>query len=267
MHVRWLGSAFLMLVAAATTAHAETPPEKRLAGCEGLPAKAKVARYDAIGEDAIYVVGKAGDRYVAFPKEEDQPCTTYALAKSTATAKGSFATANTAVAVKPKRCAAGNCTVAVITSKDDQPQLALRTSNCDIGFELKAIKLFGDRDSLELVCRGSAGAGWTQQHLLLDPSEDTLVTLFKLNAGSYIAVSPAEKKAGGCSSCPTGSLRVEQAGDKPLIRVVDPATGTLHDGKGTVPARQLGYDAKKHTFTPTGAPDIATQVDAHAGCR
>jgi hypothetical protein len=48
---------------------------------------------------------------------------------------------------------------------------------------------------------------------------------------------------------------------------VDPASGTLQNGRGTLPARQLGYDPKRHELVPTGAPDIPTPVNARVACR
>jgi hypothetical protein len=266
----WMGCVTFLLTATATaTAYADPGVEERLEGCEGLPARGRIARSEAVGEDAVYVVPRSGDRLLVFPKEEDRGCEVYAIGRAAVSTSGSFGSASKAVALKPRRCAGNNCIIAVmVNGKDDKPLMALRTdANCDDSVELRPIKLFATRDSIEMVCHGSAGAGWKERRVLFDVSEDTLVTLYSLDTGSYIAPSPAEKKAGIGPSCPVGSIQVEKVGDKPVLRVVDPASGTLHDGKGTVPARQLCYDAKKHEFKPSGAPDKPTDVDAHAGCR
>jgi hypothetical protein len=264
----WMGCVTLFLAATAT-AYAEPGVEARLDGCEGLPAHGRVARYEPIGEDAIYVVARSSDRFLAFPKEEDRGCEVYAIGKAAVTASGSFGSASKALALRPRRCAGGSCTIALaVRGKDERPLMALRTeADCDDSVELRPIKLFATRDSIELVCHASAGAGWKERRVLFDVSEDTIVTLYSLETGSYIAPSPAEKKAGMGPSCPVGSIQVEKTGDKPMLRVVDPASGALHDGKGTLPARLLCYDAKKHEFKPAGAPDVPTAVDAHAGCR
>jgi len=124
-----------------------------------------------------------------------------------------------------------------------------------------------------LVCRVSSGAGWSERHLLIDTSAGALIPFYVAETGSYIALSPAEKKAGANPSCPIGSLKVEKIGDdqnKPLLRLVDPSSGNgsnLYDGRGTLPAKQLVLDIAHHDVKPTGAPDVPTDVDAHRGCR
>jgi hypothetical protein len=197
-------------------------------------------------------------------------CAVYALGRPAAHASGQFGDAGgaRAVALKPSRCASGSCTIALaVCGKQGGPVAALRTDlDCDDSVELHALKLFGSRDSLELVCHASSGAGWQERRALVEIT-DALAVRYVLDTGSYIAPSPDEKKSGACPSRPVGSLRVEKPGDRPLLRVVDPASGPLRDGKGTLPARQLGYDPAKHEFAPSGAPDIPTQVDARAGCR
>jgi hypothetical protein len=265
---RWMGCLTLLLAA---TAYAGPPPpdtDDPFEGCEGLPARARMARNEPVGEDAVHVVARSGERYLVFPQQEGG-CEVYPIGRAAARANGSFGSANKAFALLPRQCAGGSCAVALaIRGKDERPLMALRTdADCDDSVALRPIKLFPGRDSIELVCHASAGAGWKERRVIFDVTGDTLATLYSLDTGSYIAPSPAEKKAGGCASCPVGSVRVEKVGDKPLLRVVDPASGTLHNGKGTLPARQLGYDPARHGFTPTGAPDIPTRVDAHASCR
>ena len=257
----------LMLVAATAIAHADGGEDARLDACKGLPAGNRIARVEPIGENAMQVVARSGERYLVFP-QLDTGCEVYPLGRPAAHVEGHFGVGGKALALRSSRCAGGDCPIAIaIRGKADLPVLAQRTdANCDVKLELRLRKLFADRDTIELVCRNSAGAGWTERHVIFDAIEDTLVTLYSLNTGSYIAPTPAEKKAGACASYPVGSLRVEIVGDHPLVRVVDPATGSLQNGKGSVPARQLGYDAKRHELVPTGAPDVATDVDARK-CR
>jgi hypothetical protein len=267
---RWMGCLALLLGPAVTaTTYADSSgTADPLDSCKGLPARGRMARHEPVGEDAVYVVARSGERYLAFPEQEDG-CEVFSIGAAAPSVAGHFGAGSKALALRAPRCAGGNCSVAMaVRGKDDRPLLALRTDlDCDISVEPRLIKLFPDRDTIEVVCRNSAGAGWKERHAIFDATEDTLVTLYSVDIGSYIAPTAAEKKAGECGSSPVGSLRVEKVGDKPLLRVVDPATGTLQNGKGTVPARQLGYDPKRRTFTPTGAPDVPTSVDAHAGCR
>jgi len=249
--VRWMGCLVLLLATAATAYAEPSGAGDRLDGCKGLP---RLARSEDVGEDAVHAVARSGERYLVFP-QQDSGCEVYAFTRA-ARVEGHFGAGSKAFALRAPRCAGGSCPVAMaIRGKDDRPLLALRTdADCDVSVELR-------------LSRNSAGAGWRERHVIFDATENTLVTLYSLDTGSYIAPTPAEKKAGECASCPVGSLRVEKVGDQPLLRVMDPASGTLQNGKGTLPARQLGYDAKRHTLTPTGAPDVPTPVDAHAGCR
>lgn len=270
---RWIGCVLLVLAA---TAMADPPAgpgpgiDARLDGCDGLPARAQIARTQPVGEDAVHAVSRSGERYLVFPAGDGRGCAVYALGRPAAHASGQFGDAGgaRAVALKPSRCASGSCTIALaVCGKQGGPVAALRTDlDCDDSVELHALKLFGSRDSLELVCHASSGAGWQERRALVEIT-DALAVRYVLDTGSYIAPSPAEKKPGTCPSRPVGSLRVEKPGDRPLLRVVDPASGPLQDGKGTLPARQLTYDPAKHEFAPSGAPDIPTQVDARAGCR
>ena len=272
MHAaRWIGCALLGI--AATAAADSTAPagiDARIDGCDDLPPRAQLARTLAVGDDAVHAVARARERYLVFPAGDGRGCAVYALARPAARASGRFGDAGgaSAVALKPARCASGSCTIALaVSGVSGAPVAALRTDlDCDDSVELRTVKLFGARDSLELVCHASSGAGWQERRALIEIT-GALAVRYVLDTGSYIAPSPEEKKAGGCPSRPVGSLRIEKPGERALLRVVDPASGPLQDGAGTLPARQLGYDPAKHQFAPTGAPDIPTRVDARAGCR
>jgi len=272
--MRWLGCLGATLaITAATAAHADPAPEKpdesQLEGCEGLPARAKLARLEALGEDALYAVARAGTRFVVFPAGDGNECAVFPLGRAAARVTGAFGGGAAEVcALKPPRCAAGSCTIALLTrgkGKDDRPLAAFRTeASCDESIELSAIKLFPGRDSVELVCRASAGAGWKERRLLADAAAGSIETIYSLDTGSYIALSPEEKKAGQCPSQPVGSIHIERVAEQPILRVLDPASGKLQNGKGELPARQLAWNPKKSTFVPTGAPDVPTKVDARA---
>jgi hypothetical protein len=131
------------------------------------------------------------------------------------------------------------------------------------------IKLFPDRDSIELVCRSSAAGGWAELRVLFDVAGNALTKLYALEPGSYQAITPDERKRGECPRAPLGSLRVEKVGPRPQLRVIDPdaaTPGNLYNGIGTLPARQLAYDPERREFVATGAPDLPTKVDNH-DCR
>lgn len=265
-----------LVITAAGAAHAEPDPEDqgaRLEGCEGLPARGKLARLEPIGEDALHAVARSGERFVVFPVAEGHGCEVFPLGRAEARATGAFGGGATKVcALRPPRCAAGSCYVALVArDKADRPVAALRTeASCDERVALAAIKLFPGRDSVELTCRASAGAGWKERRVLADVaagaagSAGSIEALYSLDTGSYIALSPDEKKAGKCPSQPVGSIRVEKVAEQPVLRVIDPASGRLADGKGTLPARQLAWDRKRGEFVPTGAPDVPTKIDARA---
>lgn len=257
------------LLATAAIAHAEPPgADAELEDCEGLPARGLRLRAAPVGEDAVHVVARSGQRYLVFAQGRDG-CEVYPIGRAAARVTGRFGAGNKAFALRGPRCGGGDCPVAVaVRGKDETPLLALRAeADCDVSVELRLITLFPDRDTFELVCRNSAGAGWSERRLIFDAGEDTLITLYSLDTGSYIAPTLEERRAGEGASCPVGSLRVEKTGARPILRAADPAWGTLLNGKGTVPARQLGYDPKRHEFVPTGAPDLPLRVDARAACR
>jgi hypothetical protein len=259
-------------VLAPSSAAADAASAERVEGCQGLPARAKLSRHDPVGESAVHVVARSGERFLVFPATDENECEVYPLARPASLAGGRFGFASKAMALRPEQCSSGACPVAIaVRGKAQRPLQALRAEvHCDAGVRLRPLKLFADRDSLELVCQSSAGAGWKEQRLLLDVAGDTLLTLLRADTGSYLAPTPEEQKAGRRAQCPVGSLRVEQTGAAPLLRHVDPSAATaatFHDGKGTLPARQLGYDARRHVLVPTGAPDIPTAVDARAACR
>lgn len=281
----WAGLVGLLLGACAAPAQAQAPSrpppkapppgpaapnvEKRLEGCEGLPDRARVARYEPVGEDALYVVTKSAERYLVFPTQEGVECAVFSMAAPASKSKGAFAAGGEALALLAKPCGGGSCPTAIaVRGKDERPAAAVRLeASCSVGADVRPIRLFPGRDSLEVVCRASAGAGWSESRVLVDGTGSALSVMYVLDTGSYVAISKSEQAAGACPSRPVGSIRVEQAGERPILRVVDPASGSLTDGKGTLPARQLAWDAKRGEFLPTGAPDVPAQVDAHAGCR
>jgi hypothetical protein len=265
----WMGC--LMLLGLVGTAGADPKPgsiAQRIEDCEDLPEDAKT-RYEAIGKNAVYGVAPSGEKVLVFPPHEGRDCEVFPMKKVAAKASGAFGAGAEVVAFQGPECGGGNCMIALaVGPKDGKPAAALSThTSCDVSVALAPIKLFNGRDSIELVCRNGGGAGWKERRMLIDAAGGALASLYGVDTGSYIALSPEEKKQpGACPSRPVGSIRVEKVGDKPLLRVVDPSAGTLKDGKGMLPARQLGYDPKKRSFTPTGAPDIPTKVDARADC-
>lgn len=263
--------AVIVAVTIAPPAYADPPAggDDRLEGCEGLPARDRLARVEPVGSDALHAVTRSSERFLVFPSGDGRGCDVYPIGRADARAHGKFGKGGKVFALVRPQCAGGGCTVALaVRGSPERPLAALRTeADCSEGVALRTIKLFPGRDSIELTCRTSAGAGWKERRLIVDVSADIFSVLYQLDTGSYIAVSPDEKKAGACPSRPVGSIRVEKVAARPLLRVVDPASGELQDGKGTLPARQLAFDPAQRMFAPTGAPDIATRVDARPRCR
>jgi hypothetical protein len=270
----------VVLVLATSAAHADPPEqcktdeeiENCLDGCEGLPEHDQVVRYEPVGTLTLHVVARSGQSYLVFPQARVRGCKVYPIgrpAAPVARVEGRFGSASKVVAFLPPPGCAGDCPVALVAyGKASQLRAAVPIENaCDYNLTLRPIRLFPGRDSIELLCRTRAAGGWEETRVLLDITNDALVMLYSLHTGGYAAVSPNERKEGyRCPSLPVGTLRVEKIGEKPLLRVVDPATGQLQSGKGALPARQLGYDPAQHSFVPTGAPDIPTRVDAFGGC-
>jgi hypothetical protein len=234
-----------------------------VARCEGIPPRSRV---EPIGGDAFHIVTQGGDRSLVFVREEG--CQRYPIGRAAARANGRFGKATKAYALVPPGCINGSCHVALaIRGKDELPLAALRTAaDCDVEVELRPVALFPGRDAIELVCRGSSGAGWQESVTLFDVGT-TLRPLITLHTGGYQALSEEERKAGDRPRCPIGSLRVEKVGERALLRVADPEAGDLEDGKGTIPARQLVYDPARGEFVPSGAPDVTLRVDAQAACK
>lgn len=269
---RWIGCVLGLVVAAgASTAHADGVADdlgERLRGCEGLPDRAQV-RFETVGETALHAVAKSGERYLVFPADEGRTCAVYAIGRAAARAAGRFGAASKAFALRPAQCGGGPCAVALaVRGNAERPTAAVLAGvDCDVDVALRPIKLFRDRDSIELVCHQSTGAGWREDRVVFDAAAGGLAQIYRLGTGSYIPPTPDERKAGACPHRPVGSLRVEKVGDKPVLRVVDPESGELHDGKGTLPARQLIFDPAAKSFAPSGAADIPTKVDAQAPCK
>ncbi len=267
-----------LLVGAALSAARPAPAQssraelaRRLDECQGLPTGAKVTRYEEVGEDVVHVVARGGKRYLVFPQADDG-CEIYPVGRAAASASGAFGKGTKLFALMRPRCSGETCTVALaLRGKADLPVLALRTNlRCDAGLTLRTLKVFADHDSALATCRTRAGAGYIEEQTLFDAVEDTLAQLASVPTGSSIVPSPAERRSGACASHPVGWLKVEKAGAAPLLRVLavdDTAATALRDGKGTLPARQLSFDARKLTFSPSGAADAPTAVDSYAGCR
>lgn len=151
--------------------------------------------------------------------------------------------------------------------KGERPRAALQTDAvCDFQLALDRLRLFPGRDTVQLRCRTGGGNTWQERILLVDFLRDAPATLYDLYTGDRAGPTPEERKSGDCGTYPVGELRVEKTAPRPLLRVVDPAWGELHNSRGTLPARQLGYDADRQAFVPTGAPDIPKVVDGRS-CR
>lgn len=269
--VRWLGE-LLAIGAVAATASADPAPRAaqadaaQLAGCDKrLP---KGALSEPIGGDAMYAT--AGQRrLLVFPAREGRGCVVAEIARAVARTNGKFSGAPRKIFALKASCDGDRCPIAIaMRGTDDRPIAALLTEHtCNHKVALRPVQLFPDRESLELVCQQTAGAGWKERRVLIDAVDDRLIELYSINTGSRIDVAPSEREDGLCPSDPVGSIRVEKVADKPVLRVIDPASGKLHDGAGTLPARQLIYDPAKQSFVPSGAPDVPTAVNAKKRCR
>lgn len=273
---RRMGHLVLLMALCASSRASADPPEQCktdeeiqncLDGCEGLPARGQITRYEPAGKLVLHAVTRSGC-YLVFPRGDERRCKVYPLGRVAAHAEGRFGAGTRVVAIQPPGCDGGDCTIALaVYGKGSRPLASVLTGeSCDYSVKLRAIKLFPGRDSIEMVCQSSAGAGSIETRLLIDVAGDTLETLLNLHTGSYIAVSAEEKRGGQCPTQPVGWIRVEKAGAKPVLRVLDPASGELTNGKGAVPARQLAYDLDQRKFISTGAPDVPTKVNERA-CR
>lgn len=153
---RALRGSILVTLLLAAIARAEPPEtiDERLEGCEGLPGRDRVARYEPVGANALHAVARSGERYLVFPEEEGRACAVFPIGRAAARASGRFGGASKAFALQPTPCGDGTCRVALaIRGKGDRPLAALRMDEgCDAGVSLRPIALFPGRDSIELVC-------------------------------------------------------------------------------------------------------------------
>jgi hypothetical protein len=174
------------LLAATATTYADPPPDDdaRLEDCEGLPDRSRVARNEPVGDDAMHWVTRSGQRYLVFPHADGRACGVYPIGRAAARANGSFGgRACKVFAFQPPSCYSGGCAIALaVRGKDERPFAALLTeANCDQGVALRPIKLFPGRDSIELVCHQSSGAGWQERRLLVDVMDGAFVVLHELH--------------------------------------------------------------------------------------
>jgi|SRR5579871_3020586 len=232
----------------------------------------------------LHAVAPGGDRALLFlhPDGENaatsagRRCERFPIGRALDRAHGRFLVGGgelKAYAIAPAgdACTGDYCPlVVVLRGADERPLAALRTrETCDAGATLHAVKLFPDRDSLEVACRTASGAGWSERRFLVDAAiaRGEWIALFAVDTGSHQSLSPDEKAAGQCAPDPVGWIKVERIDARPVLRALDPTNADLTDGRGTVPARAFVFDPAKRAFVPSPAPPVPTQVDAFAACR
>lgn len=263
---------------------APTPTAKPTANiddCEGLegPRGAKAATPQPLGRSGpaeVQLVGRA--LAILHPEDEDEAtsgdrrCEVFRLDRPRAQVKGRFgAQAAQVQAVHPTACTPETCPLAlVVRDRAGKPLSALRApAHCDAGVSLAPIKLFPDRDGLQVTCRRGAGAGYDEQRLLLATAaggDPALRLLLAADTGSQQAVSAEERRAGGCASRPVGWIRVRKVGPRPVVRVFSPREEDMEDGRGTSPAFDYTFDPQTGRMERTGE-GIPTAFDAFGACR
>lgn len=239
------------------------------------------------GPAEVRIVGRA----LAFlhPQDEDQAtsgdqrCEVFRLDRPRAQVRVTGPFSDKAAQIQaplPAACNPEICPLALLVrDRAGKPLSALRTpAHCDAGVSLARVKLFPDRDGLQVTCRRSAGAGYNEQRLLLavlpgpgpgpgaaagDPALRLLITA---DTGSQQAVTAEERRAGGCASRPVGWIRVLKVGPRPVVRVFSPRDEDMNDGRGTSPAFDHAFDPQSGRMERTGE-GVPTAFDAFAACR
>lgn len=146
-------------------------------------------------------------------------------------------------------CASKACTAAVVVRDDKKNFLAVGWTEqvCDAP-EAKRVRIFDDRDSLELRCHTSIGVDTRHAVLLFHATGRAFAPILVAQLG--VATNEGEPDDEGnvelCTTPPSGFMRVVKRGAAPVIEVFEPG-----DEAGDVPTGNLvsyGYDAKLARF-------------------
>jgi hypothetical protein len=244
-----------------------------LAGCEDLPAAVRrgegVTRVDDAGPDgdahAWHVVA-GRSRWLVFLEGGDR-CAVYPVGRAAARAQGRFwpaaAGAVKAFALLPPDCSKESCEPALALRERSGEQRVLAATRlplaCDAGPTLTALRVFDDGESLQVECRGDAGAAaWNHAGALVHARGGQLAVVFEGSLGFSSESSPSEDEESGehCAFGPDASLRVVARGRAPRLEHLDPQP------RGDVPGdeeRRMGtlstweWDAGEGRFRQTGA--------------
>lgn len=252
-----------------------------LEDCEGLEAQkgGKSPTPQPLGRSGpaeVLIIGRA--LAVLHTEDEDEAtagdrrCEVFRLDRPRAQIKGRFGGQAAQVqAVHPTACTPETCPLALIVrDRAGKPLAALRApAHCDAGVSLAPVKLFPDRDGLQVTCRRGAGAGYNEQRLLLATTaggDPALRLLLAADTGAQQAASAEERRAGGCASRPVGWIQVRKIGPRPIVRVFSPREEDMEDGRGTSPAFDHTFDPQTGRMERTGE-GIPTAFDAFGACR
>lgn len=174
-----------------------------------------------------------------------------------------------AVLLGPERCDPEWCPAAVLIRESDRPLGALfLPGKCDEAVLLGELGWFATLDSLQLTCRQSAGAGYRETLLILHVTGQGLAPVLALETGTGEHASLGERETPGfCERRPVGSVELVERGERPVVRVLDPARGEPGiDGKGTALVADFQYDPAQGRFAQI-TPGTLVDYDARAWCK
>ena len=146
-------------------------------------------------------------------------------------------------------CASKACTAAVVVRDDKKNFLAVGWTKqvCDAP-EAKRVKIFDDRDSVELRCHTSIGVDTRHSVLLFHATGQAFAPILTAQLG--VETNEGEPDEEGnmelCKTPPSGFMKVVERGAAPVIEVFEPKNEAAD-----VPTGELvryRYDAKKGRF-------------------
>jgi hypothetical protein len=251
---------------------ASCPEEARPGGAEPV----HLGTYDGVSvfahpgrADAIVAVGKL------HPDGPDE-CSIQHVAAQTPPVEGSFwpgAGSVQAVLLGPEECHPAFCPATVLIRDHERALGALFWREaCDQALTPARLRWFAGQDSLQLTCHQSTGAAHRELvvilHVLQAGATARIAPVLALDTGTAEHASLAERETPGfCERRPVGWVRLVEQGERPLIRVFDPARGQQEDdGAGTGLLADFRFDPGTGRFEQV-TPGTLQGYDARAWCR
>lgn len=174
-----------------------------------------------------------------------------------------------AVLLGPEPCDPESCPATVLVRDRGRALGAMfLPGKCDRGVFLRELSWFAGQDSLQLTCHQSAGAGYRETLFILHVTAQGLAPILALETGVAEQASQEERETPGfCERRPVGSVQLVAPGQRPVVRVLDPARGEPgRDGEGTALVADFRFDPGTGGFEQI-TPGELVDYDARAWCK